>query len=53
MNEHTPKIECPASYQDVLDARPNMVEESVAGRLHLKPRPAPKHARAYSALWAE
>ncbi len=48
MNEHaTPR---PATYQDVLDAPPNMVAELVGGALHLHPRPAPRHARAGSTL---
>jgi Uma2 family endonuclease len=35
-----------ATYQDVLDAPPNMVAEIANGRLHLHPRPAMPHARA-------
>jgi Uma2 family endonuclease len=49
MNEHTAP-RCPATYQDVLDAPPNMVAELVGGALHLHPRPAPRHARAGSTL---
>ena len=41
-----------ATYQDVLDAPPNMVAEIVGGRLHTHPRPAPPHARAGSRLGA-
>jgi Uma2 family endonuclease len=49
MNEHaTPRS--PATYQDVLDAPPNMVAELVHGALYLHPRPAPRHARAGSTL---
>ena len=36
----------PATYQDVIDAPPNMVAEIAGGRLHLHPRPASRHARA-------
>ena len=36
----------PATYQDVLDAPPHMVAEIANGRLHLHPRPAPRHAEA-------
>ena len=42
-----------ASYQDVLDAPPNLVAEIVAGTLHTQPRPAMPHARASSALAAK
>jgi hypothetical protein len=35
-----------ATYQDVVDAPPNMVAEIAGGRLHLHPRPASRHARA-------
>lgn len=52
MNEpSTPRR--PATYQDVLDAPPNMVAELVGGALHLHPRPAPRHARAGSTLGVE
>jgi Uma2 family endonuclease len=43
----------PATYQDVLDAPPNMVAEIVRGALHLQPRPAPRHTHAHSILGAE
>jgi Uma2 family endonuclease len=43
----------PATYQDVLDAPPNMVAEIVRGALHLQPRPAPRHALAHSILQSE
>lgn len=42
----------PASYDDVLAAPENMVAEIVDGELVLHPRPAPRHARAASALGA-
>jgi Uma2 family endonuclease len=45
MNEPAPLIRR-ASYQDVLNAPPNMVAELVGGVLHLQPRPASRHARA-------
>jgi hypothetical protein len=40
----------PATYQDVLDAPPNMIAEIIRGALHLQPRPATPHAFAGSAL---
>lgn len=43
----------PATYQDVLDAPPNMVAEIVRGALHLQARPAPRHALAHSILQGE
>ncbi|HET7409173.1 MAG TPA: Uma2 family endonuclease [Paracoccaceae bacterium] len=48
MNEHIASRR--ATYQDVLDAPPNMVAELVRGALHLHPRPAPRHAMASSRL---
>jgi Uma2 family endonuclease len=42
----------PATYQDVLDAPPNLVAELVQGALHLHPRPASRHARASLKLGA-
>lgn len=39
-----------ATCRDVLEAPPNMVEELVSGRLHLRRRPASRHAFAASAL---
>ena len=39
-----------ATYQDVLNAPPNMVAEVVAGTLHTQPRPAMRHAWASSRL---
>ena len=52
MNEHSAPRR-PATYQDVLDAPPNMVAELIGGALHLHPRPGPKHARAGSSLGVE
>jgi Uma2 family endonuclease len=43
----------PATYQDVLDAPPNMVAEIVRGALHLHPRPASRHVVAHSVLGAK
>lgn len=40
----------PATYQDVLDAPPQMVAQVIAGELHVQPRPAFPHARAASGL---
>ena len=50
MNAPQTIAQTPATYQDVLDAPPNMVAEIVHGALHLHPRPAFRHARAHSAL---
>jgi Uma2 family endonuclease len=50
MNQPLPKIMRPATYQDVLDAPPNMVAELVNGALHLHPRPAARHGFATSRL---
>lgn len=52
MNAPAP-VPRPATYQDVLDAPPNMVAEIVRGSLHLHPRPASPHARASSTLGME
>ncbi|MFT3975097.1 MAG: Uma2 family endonuclease [Amaricoccus sp.] len=46
MNERATIVRSPATYQDVLDAPPEMVAELVDGTLHLHPRPASKHSRA-------
>ncbi|MCY4357027.1 MAG: Uma2 family endonuclease [Gammaproteobacteria bacterium] len=43
----------PASYQDILDAPPNMVAEILAGTLHTQPRPALPHAAASYILGGE
>ena len=47
---NAPEKEEPATYQDVLDAPPNMVAEVVGGALYTHPRPAMPHARATSRL---
>ena len=39
-----------ATYDDILGLPENLVGEILHGQLHTHPRPAPKHARAYSAL---
>lgn len=39
-----------ATYQDIIDLPENMVGEIIHGQLHTHPRPAPRHARACSAL---
>lgn len=39
-----------ARYQDLLDLPEHLVGEIIAGELHTHPRPAPKHALAYSNL---
>jgi len=53
MNRQAPTVREPATYQDVLDAPPNMVAELIRGALHLQPRPASPHARASSSLGVE
>ena len=42
-----------ATYQDVLDAPPNMVAEVINGTLHMQPRPAARHAWASSGMGAK
>ncbi len=42
-----------ATYEDLFDLPENLVGEIVNGRLVTHPRPAPKHARAYSSLGSE
>jgi len=42
-----------ATYEDVLDAPPNMIAEVIDGELRLQPRPAKPHAAASSALGEE
>lgn len=39
-----------AVYEDLFDLPENMVGEILNGELHTHPRPAPRHARAYSVL---
>ena len=39
-----------ATYEDVLQAPPNLVAEILNGRLHTHPRPSPRHAYATSSL---
>ena len=43
----------PATYDDILALPTNLVGEIIRGVLRTHPRPAPKHARAYSSLGAE
>jgi len=47
MAEPAPRV---ASYEDILALPENLVGEILHGVLHSHPRPAPRHARAYSAL---
>ena len=42
-----------ATYEDLFGLPENLIGEIVNGRLITQPRPAPKHARAYSTLGAE
>lgn len=53
MNRHVTHKPKPATYQDVLDAPPNMVAELIDGALHLQPRPPLRQALAKSRLGAE
>jgi hypothetical protein len=39
-----------ATYSDLAELPENLVGEIIDGTLHTHPRPAPRHARAYSAL---
>ena len=39
-----------ATYEDIVALPENLVGELIHGQLHATPRPAPKHAQAYSAL---
>lgn len=50
MNQPLPKIQRPATYQDVLDAPRHMVAELINGALHLQPRPRARHGFAASRL---
>ena len=50
MNQRAPIVKTPATYQDVLDAPPNMIAQIIAGELHTQPRPAFPHDRAASGL---
>jgi len=43
----------PATYEDLFDLPENLVGEIIAGRLITHPRPAPRHARACSAIGFE
>jgi len=42
----------PATYEDIIDLPEHLVGEIINGRLVTHPRPAPRHARSYSALGA-
>jgi Uma2 family endonuclease len=43
----------PATYNDIVALPEHLVGEIIRGVLHTHPRPAPKHARAYSSLGVE
>ncbi|MCX6544101.1 MAG: Uma2 family endonuclease [Acidobacteria bacterium] len=45
-----PPLDRPATYDDLMKVPDIMVAEIVDGELHATPRPATKHARAYSSL---
>lgn len=53
MNEQARRPPAPATYQDVLNAPPNMIAQIVEGALHVHPRPAFPHAVASSGLSIE
>jgi Uma2 family endonuclease len=53
MNERAAMVRSPASYQDVLDAPPNVVAELIGGALYLTPQPAGPHVYAASSLGDE
>lgn len=53
MNQQKLHAKRPATYQDVLDAPPNMVAELIRGALHLHPRPALPHGFTGSSLGME
>ncbi len=42
-----------ATYEDILNAPEHLVAEIINGQLHTHPRPAPRHAMAYSSLGYE
>lgn len=50
MNQAALKL---ATYEDLFDLPENLVGEIIAGRLITHPRPAPRHAQAYSSLGVE
>jgi Uma2 family endonuclease len=45
-----PPFDRPATYEDLVALPDTLVAEIVDGELHASPRPAPKHARAYSSV---
>ncbi len=45
-------LEKPATYEDILALPEHLVGEIIFGRLVTHPRPAPRHARAYTAIGA-
>lgn len=47
MSEPARRLAC---YEDILALPENLVGEILSGQLHTQPRPAPRHAWAYSAL---
>lgn len=53
MNLQRSAAKQPATYEDVLNAPPDMVAEIIRGTLHLHPSPAMPHARAGSMLGVE
>lgn len=52
-SELVTKVHPKATYQDVMDAPPNMTAELIGGQLYLHPRPAKPHTFSASALGAE
>ncbi|CAN5650239.1 hypothetical protein BH23PSE1_BH23PSE1_07310 [soil metagenome] len=53
MNQRATIVRSPATYEDVLDAPPNLVAELIGSALYLSPRPAPPHVLAGSSLGFE
>ena len=53
MNERAAVMRRPATYQDVLDAPPEVTAELIAGALYLSPQPAGPHVYAASSLGGE
>jgi Uma2 family endonuclease len=53
MNERAAVVRRPATYQDVLDAPPEVTAELIDGALYLSPQPAGPHVRAASSLGFE
>jgi len=53
MNQMSPILKSPATYQDVLDAPENMIAELILGSLHMQPRPRASHGYSETVLSGE